>query len=164
MTTNETSSPQLRWQLVRHDQLSASDVYAMLRLRSAVFVVEQQCIFQDIDGLDLIDGVWHLLGWHGKQLMACLRLFDPSRHEGEVVIGRVATDASIRGSGIGHQLMARALAHCAVQWPGCTVYLSAQSHLATYYAKHGFVVATESYLEDDIPHVGMRRSNATSTG
>lgn len=164
MTTNEASSPQLRWQLVRHDQLGASDVYAMLGLRSAVFVVEQQCIFHDIDGLDLIDGVWHLLGWQGRQLVACLRLFDPSRHDGDVVIGRVATDASVRGSGIGHQLMARALDHCAAQWPGCAVYLSAQSHLAAYYAKHGFAVVTESYLEDDIPHVGMRRNSTTSTG
>lgn len=154
----------LEWQLKRHDQLSAGDVYALLALRSAVFVVEQQCIFQDIDGLDLIDGSWHLLGWQGEQLVACLRLFDPSRHDGEVVIGRVATDASIRGGGIGHQLMVRAMDHCLEQWPGCDVYLSAQSHLAAYYGKHGFAVATEPYLEDDIPHVGMRRAGRRPTG
>ena len=156
-------TPSLDWHLKRYDELSARDVYALLSLRSAVFVVEQQCIFQDIDGLDLIEGVWHLLGWQGEHLVACLRLFDPSQHDGEVVIGRVATVAWIRGSGIGHELMARALEHCATNWPGCAVYLSAQSHLAAYYAKHGFVVVTEPYFEDDIPHIGMRRSSTKST-
>ena len=152
----------LDWQLKRHDQLSAGDVYALLALRSAVFVVEQQCIFQDIDGLDLVDGSWHLLGWQDEQLVACLRLFDPTHHDGEVVIGRVATDASIRGSGIGHELMARALDYCAAHWPDCAIHLSAQSHLAAYYAKHGFAVVTKPYHEDDIPHVGMRRSSTKS--
>ncbi len=153
----------LDWQLKTHDQLSARDVYALLALRSAVFVVEQQCIFQDIDHLDLIDGNWHLLAWQGEQLVGCLRILDPSKHDGDVVIGRVATDASVRDSGIGHQLMTRALEHCAMQWPGCAVYLSAQSHLAAFYAKHGFAVATEPYLEDGIPHVGMRRIGKPST-
>ena len=152
----------LDWQLKPHDQLDARDVYAVLALRSAVFVVEQQCIFQDIDGLDLVDGTWHLLAWQGGRLIACLRVFDPTRHDGEVVIGRVATDTSIRGRGVGHQLMVRALEHCATQWRGCAVYLSAQSHLEAFYAKHGFVVVTDPYLEDDIPHVGMRRIDANS--
>ena len=147
----------LDWQLKRHEQLSAGDVYALLALRSAVFVVEQQCIFQDIDGLDIIDGNWHLLAWQGDRLVGCLRLFDPSQHDGEAVIGRVATDATVRGRGIGHQLMARALRHCAAHWPSHDVYLSAQSHLETFYARHGFAVVTEPYLEDEIPHVGMRR-------
>ena len=147
----------LDWQLKSHDQLTANDVYVMLALRSAVFVVEQQCIFQDIDGLDLIDGSWHLLAWQGNQLVGCLRVFDPSLHDGDVVIGRVATDASVRGSGVGHQLMGRALQHCAATWPQCAAYLSAQSHLEPFYASHGFVAVTERYLEDDIPHVGMRR-------
>ncbi len=157
------SAINLDWQLKSHDQISPNDLYALLALRSAVFVVEQQCIFQDIDGLDLIDGTWHLLAWQGGRLVGCLRMFDPSRHDGEVVIGRVATDASIRKGGVGHQLMERALGHCATHWPTRAAHLSAQSHLEAFYAKHGFVVATEPYLEDDIPHVGMRRVNATST-
>ena len=154
----------LDWQLKSHDQLSANDVYALLALRSAVFVVEQRCIFQDIDGLDLTHDTWHLLAWEDGRLIGCLRMFDPSRHSGDVVIGRVATDASIRGSGIGHQLMAHALEYCAASWPGFSMYLSAQSHLEAFYAKHGFVVVTDPYLEDDIPHVGMRRAGPKSTG
>lgn len=153
----------LDWQLKQPDILSARDVHALLALRSAVFVVEQQCIFQDIDGLDLIDGAWHLLAWQGDLLVGCLRMFDPARNDGEVVIGRVATDASVRGSGVGHQLMKRALDHCATQWPGCAIHLSSQSHLAGFYAKHGFIVLTEPYLEDDIPHVGMRRRGPESS-
>ena len=147
----------LDWQLTSHGQLCANDVYALLALRSAVFVVEQQCIFQDIDGLDLLDGTWHLLTWQGDRLVGCLRMFDPSRHDGEVVIGRVATDACVRGSGVGHQLMELALEHGSARWPGCAMYLSAQSHLEAFYARHGFVVVTDPYLEDDISHVGMRR-------
>lgn len=152
----------LDWQLKSCDQLDSRDVYALLALRSAVFVVEQQCIFQDIDGLDLLDGTWHLLAWQGDRLVGCLRMFDPTRHDGEVVIGRVATDASVRGSGVGHQLMERALEHCAEQWGGCSVFLSAQSHLEVFYAGHGFVVVTDPYLEDDIPHIGMRRAGKPS--
>ena len=156
------SSTTLDWQLKAHDQLDARDVYALLALRSAVFVVEQQCIFQEIDGLDLVDGTWHLLAWQGDRLMGCLRVFDPSRHDGAVVIGRVATKVSVRGIGLGHQLMSRALDHSAALWPGYAVYLSAQSHLAAFYTKHGFVVVTDPYLEDDISHVGMRRIGANS--
>lgn len=151
-----TATP-LNWQLKSSDQLNADDVYALLALRSAVFVVEQQCIFQDIDGLDLTDGTWHLLAWQDQRLVGCLRVFDPSLRDGEVVIGRVATDASVRGRGVGHQLMERALQYCEMRWPRRATYLSAQSHLDAFYAKHGFVVVTEPYLEDDIPHVGMRR-------
>ncbi|MFZ2236734.1 MAG: GNAT family N-acetyltransferase [Dokdonella sp.] len=157
------SANTLDWQLKTHDQLNANDVYALLALRSAVFVVEQKCIFQDIDGLDLTDGTWHLLAWQGDRLVGCLRVFDPSRHDGEVVIGRVATDASVRGSGVGHQLMEHALEHCAARWPRRSMYLSAQSHLAAFYARHGFVVVTNPYLEDGIPHVGMRRAGEHPT-
>ncbi|MEO7917501.1 MAG: GNAT family N-acetyltransferase [Dokdonella sp.] len=156
------SAINLDWHLKTRDQLSANEVYALLALRSAVFVVEQQCVFQDIDGLDLAEGTWQLLAWQGDRLVGCLRIFDPLRHDGDVVIGRVATAPSIRGSGIGHQLMERALQHCAARWPGLAVYLGAQSHLEAFYAKHGFVVVTDPYLEDDIPHVGMRRINGTS--
>ena len=158
MTMADKSSLELRWQLVRHDELSASAVYAMLRLRSAVFVVEQQCIFLDIDDLDLVGDNWHLLAWRGSQLVGCLRMLDPAQHRGDVVIGRIATDESVRGSGIGHELMSRALAHCASHWRGLGIHIGAQAHLQSYYGRHGFVINGEPYLEDGIPHVPMCRA------
>ncbi len=78
--------------------------------------------------------------------------------DGEVVIGRVVIAERARGSGLGHRLMERALVECGQRWPGVPVYLSAQAHLQGYYGRYGFEAVTEVYLEDDIPHIGMRRA------
>lgn len=146
-----------RWSLKHHDQLDSAELYAILQLRSAVFVVEQTCVFLDIDGNDLVSEVHHLMAWQDDRLAGCLRLLDPSMQHGDAAIGRVATAAFARGSGLGHALMERAVRHCAELWPDHAIVLSAQAHLQRYYAQHGFVAYGEHYLEDDIPHVSMRR-------
>ncbi len=94
----------------------------------------------------------------GERLVAYLRLLDPVRQGGEVVIGRVVIEASARGAGLGRPLMAQALEACERLWPGMPVYLSAQAHLQGYYGRFGFEPVTEVYLEDDIPHIGMRKA------
>ncbi|MNG31490.1 putative acyltransferase [compost metagenome] len=86
-----------------------------------------------------------------------MRLLDPESQGGDVVIGRVVSAASARGKGLGHELMEKALEQAEKHWPGVPVYLSAQAHLQDYYKRYGFVVVGEEYLEDDIPHIGMRR-------
>ncbi|HSC84246.1 MAG TPA: GNAT family N-acetyltransferase [Pseudomonas sp.] len=148
----------LTWFSKHHSELDKAELYALLALRNRVFVVEQECPYQELDGQDLCGDTCHLLAWRDGALAAYLRLLDPATQDGEVVIGRVATAPEARGAGLGHELMERALQVCAARWPGLPIYLSAQAHLQSYYGRHCFVPVTEVYLEDDIPHIGMRRA------
>ncbi len=145
------------WHCKHHTELTKTELYAALALRTQVFVVEQNCPYLEVDGRDLEGDTCHLLGWRGEELVAYLRLLDPALNDGEVVIGRVVTAASARGTGLGHGMMEQALLACGLRWPGLPVYMSAQAHLQGYYGRYGFVAATDVYLEDDIPHIGMRR-------
>ncbi|AZZ44215.1 acetyltransferase [Pseudomonas sp. MT-1] len=147
----------INWICKHHTELSAQQLYAILRLRAEVFVVEQQCVYLDVDGQDLLGDTCHLMAWQEEQLVAYLRLLDPIQQGGNVVIGRVVTAPSIRSRGIGHKLMVQALDHAGEKWPGRPIYLSAQAHLQGYYGRYGFKPVGEVYLEDGIPHIGMRR-------
>jgi ElaA protein len=148
----------IEWVCKHHSDLGKEQLYAILKLRSEVFVVEQRCAYLDPDGQDLDGDTCHLMGWDGDQLVAYLRLLDPQSQGGDVVIGRVLTAPAGRGKGLGHAMMEQALKHAEKHWPQVPIYLSAQAHLQGYYGRYGFVVAGEEYLEDDIPHIGMRRS------
>jgi ElaA protein len=99
-----------------------------------------------------------VMAWDGNRLVAYLRLLDPQSQGGDVVIGRVLTAPHARRSGLGHELMEQALKQIEKYWPDMPVYLSAQAHLQGYYGRYGFVVSGEEYVEDGIPHIGMRRS------
>lgn len=132
-------------------------MYAILKLRTEVFVVEQNCPYQEVDGRDLEGDTCHLMGWRDDQLAAYLRLLDPVSQGGDVVIGRVVIAPQARGLGLGHELMGQALEQAEKHWPGVPIYLSAQAHLQGYYGRYGFVAMGEGYLEDNIPHIGMRR-------
>ena len=147
----------LTWHTKHHSELDKHELYALLALRTRVFVVEQNCPYLEVDGQDLLGDTCHVMAWQGDDLAAYLRLLDPIRHEGEVVIGRVVIAPEARGTGLGHALMEQALQACAERWPNLPVYLSAQAHLQGYYGRYGFVPVTDEYLEDDIPHIGMRR-------
>lgn len=148
----------LTWHCLHHRELDTATLYELLALRTQVFVVEQNCPYLETDGQDLIGDTCHLLARDESGLVGYLRLLDPQRMNGEVVIGRVLTAERARGSGLGHRLMERALVECAQRWPGGPVYLSAQAHLQGYYGRYGFEAVTEVYLEDGIPHIGMRRA------
>ncbi|RWU26472.1 GNAT family N-acetyltransferase [Pseudomonas alkylphenolica] len=145
------------WICKHHSDLGKEQLYAILQLRTEVFVVEQKCAYQEVDGQDLAGDTCHLMAWQDDQLQAYLRLLDPESQGGDVVIGRVVTAPSARGQGLGHALIEKALEVAEKNWPGVPVYLSAQAHLQGYYGRYGFVVVGEEYLEDDIPHIGMRR-------
>lgn len=147
------------WTCLHHRELDTATLYALLALRTQVFVVEQRCPYLETDGQDLLGDTCHLLAHDAQGLVAYLRLLDPQRMQGEVVIGRVVIAESARGTGLGHALMEQALAECRQRWPGVPVYLSAQAHLQGYYGRYGFAPVTEVYLEDDIPHIGMRRTS-----
>ena len=110
----------------------------------------------DIDGQDLEGDTLHLMGWQNDQLVAYARLLDPESHAGDVVIGRVIVAPQARGHSLGHDLMDQALHNIKENWPQEPVFLSAQAHLQSLYAKHGFNAVGEPYFEDNIPHIGMR--------
>ncbi|MNI02234.1 putative N-acetyltransferase YjcF [compost metagenome] len=148
----------IEWVCKHHSDLGKEQLYAILQLRDEVFVVEQKCIYQDIDGQDLEGDTCHLMGWDGDRLVAYLRLLDPELQGGDVVIGRVVTAPLGRGKGLGHIMMEKALVQAEKRWPETPIYLSAQAHLQGYYGQYGFVVAGEEFVEDGIPHIGMRRS------
>jgi len=137
--------------------LDARKLYDLLRLRVDVFVVEQACPYGELDGRDLEEGARHYWlsgdGWGGPML-GCLRLL--AEPGGEYRIGRVCTDRSVRGRGLGKQLMEAALAE--VGDDPCV--LDAQEHLAGLYGAYGFVPTGPAYDWDGVPHLPMRRQHA----
>ena len=148
------------WRCVAFDGLSVHGLYGLLRLRSEVFVVEQHCVFQDMDGLD--PACLHLLGEapgpSGEVvLLAAARLLPPGLAFAEASIGRVVTAPSTRGSGLGHGLVRESLRQIAALWGEQPVRIGAQSHLEAFYRQHGFVPDGRPYVEDGIPHIEMLR-------
>lgn len=145
------------WQDLHHSDLSVSQLYALLQLRCAVFVVEQNCPYQDIDGDDLEGENRHILGWHNGTLVEYARILKSDDELQPVVIGRVIVSEALRGEKIGQQLMSKALESCTRRWPEKPIYLGAQAHLQNFYGQFGFIPVTDIYEEDGIPHIGMAR-------
>ncbi len=145
------------WQDLHHSDLSVSQLYALLQLRCAVFVVEQNCPYQDIDGDDLEGENRHILGWHNGTLVAYARILKSDDELQPVVIGRVIVSEALRGEKIGQQLMSKALESCTRRWPEKPIYLGAQAHLQNWDGQFGFIPVTDIYEEDGIPHIGMAR-------
>ena len=151
----------LRWQFARFDNLPIRDWYQVSTARIDVFVMEQNCPFQDNDGADFQS--WHLLGWHEtagvRALAAYCRLVDPGVKFVEPSIGRVVTPGTFRGKGLGRLLMAEAVKRHAQIYPGLPNRIGAQQRLEKFYQDFGFVTASEMYIEDGIPHVEMLRAS-----
>jgi ElaA protein len=145
----------MHWDLREFSALAGSEVYALMALRQAVFVVEQKCPYLDADGLDA--EATHLFALDGGATVACARLFAPGVRRAEAVIGRVVTAPSVRKSGVGRELMRRAIAALEERHGGVAIWLGAQKYLERFYASFGFVRDGDDYLEDDIPHLPMRR-------
>lgn len=148
------------WQDLHHSELTVPQLYALLKLRCEVFVVEQNCPYQDVDGDDLNGENRHLLGWRGDELVAYARILKSAEDFEPVVIGRVIVSPTVRGEKLGYQLMEKALASCTRLWPQKAIYLGAQAHLQSFYASFGFQAVTDVYDEDGIAHIGMAREAA----
>ncbi len=145
------------WRFARFDELSAREVHDLYRARIEVFVLEQNCPFQDIDGID--PQCWHLLGRDGAgALVAYCRIVPAGAKFAEPSIGRVLTTAAVRGTGMGRALMREALARTTALWPGRAIRIAAQAHLERFYGEFGFARASEPYDEDGIPHIDMLRA------
>ncbi|MEI8326662.1 MAG: GNAT family N-acetyltransferase [Betaproteobacteria bacterium] len=147
--------PAIRWEFVAFDALSAQQLYAVLQLRSEVFMLEQDCVFQDMDGTDA--QAMHLLGLEAHELVAYARCFAAGVKFAQASIGRVLTRNSMRGCGLGHVLMQRAMAALVAQWGEQAISISAQARLEDFYRQHGFAAVGQPYREDGIAHIEMLR-------
>ena len=146
----------IEWRFAAFSALASSELYAVLQLRSEVFVVEQACVFQDIDGAD--EAAMHLLGTVNGQLIAYARCFPAGVKFKEASIGRIVTRDSVRGTGTGRKLVGEAVARLTRQWGEQAIRIGAQSQLELFYRQHGFVTTGHLYIEDGIAHVEMLRS------
>jgi len=146
----------LHWTTKPFAALTTADLYTLLQLRSEVFVVEQACAFQDLDGHD--QAAYHLLGYtEAGELAAYARLFAAGRSYAQVSIGRVVTAPRHRRAGLGRQLLSQAIAQCDELFGAQPIKIGAQLYLKNFYESFGFVQQGEGYLEDGIPHIYMLR-------
>jgi ElaA protein len=145
----------VNWRLAHFDELSPREVHDIYRARIEVFVLEQNCPFQDVDGAD--PACWHLMGWTAVELVAYARLVPAGLKFAEPSIGRVLTTAAARGTGAGRKLMAESLLHAGKLWPGQAIRIGAQERLEKFYNEFGFTKASDRYIEDGIPHIEMVR-------
>jgi len=149
----------IEWQWRSFAELSNTELYEVLAQRQLVFILEQQCIFNDFDGLD--QQAHHLLGWRvagGKrQLAAYLRCLAPGAKYTEMSLGRVLTTSAARGTGAGRELIARGIEHACRQHPGHRIRIGAQAYLERFYQSFGFETVSAPYDEDGIMHVDMLR-------
>ena len=154
------------WRFARFEELTPREVHDLYRLRVDVFIVEQNCVFQDVDGVD--PDCWHLLGYEASgpglrrgdeapddRLVAYCRFVPPGVKFPEPSIGRVITAPSVRGTGLGRVLMREAMARARLLWPGQRLRIGAQAHLERFYNEFGFTKSSDPYDEDGILHIEM---------
>lgn len=141
-----------KWSLLRH--LPVILAYRLFALREAVFIVEQQCAYQELDGKD--ESAWHLLGLSNNDPVTCLRVLPPASVSGHYRIGRVAVDAAWRGKGLARQLVELAIRRIRDEAGHANIVLDAQTYLRTFYESMGFYVTGDEFAEDGIPHIPMQ--------
>lgn len=144
----------IKFKIKPFEALSVPELYEILKLRIEVFVVEQNCIYQDIDGKD--SKAIHVLGYYNGDLAAYCRIFDAGYYFDEASIGRVIVSPKYRDKKFGHDLMKIAIQAVEDNFNKKQITISAQMYLQKFYESHGFVKTSEMYLEDDIPHIQMK--------
>ena len=147
---------QLTWKYNSFNELSPAMLYAILQLRNEVFVVEQNCVYQDADNKD--DKSFHLSGWDGDILVAYCRILPPGISFQDASIGRVVSNPRYRKTGSGRALMELAVHKTREQFNCSTITIGAQLYLKQFYESFGFKQVSHTYLEDNIPHIEMRWS------
>lgn len=143
----------LQWHILPFGDLGADRLYALLRLRQQVFVVEQDCAYLDLDDKD--QQAFHILGTGPDRVLAYLRCIAPGQECPHSQLGRVVVDRGARGRNLGRELVQRGIAHNRARWPRDDIRISAQAHLQDFYASLGFTAEGDEYLEDGIPHRRM---------
>lgn len=144
------------WKIKPFEELTTAELYAILRLRSEVFIIEQNCAYQDLDNSD--QKALHLMGTDdGGQLLAYTRIFAPGIKFTEASIGRVVTSPLARGKGAGRELMERSISELQQHYGVIPIKIGAQQYLQRFYTSLGFEQTSDTYLEDGIPHIEMLR-------
>ena len=144
----------LDWKYKAFDELNVAELYLILQLRNEVFVVEQNCVYQDADNKDF--KAYHLTGWDGNRLAAYCRILPPGSSYPDASIGRVVTSPLYRKTGNGRTLMLKAIVKTLSQFTCSKITISAQFYLTDFYESLGFTAFGDTYLEDNIPHIVMR--------
>ena len=144
---------QLNWIFKKFDELTAAELYSIMQLRNEVFVVEQNCVYQDVDDKD--QPSMHLCGWDVARLVAYTRIIPPGISYTEASIGRVVTSPAYRKTGAGRQLMKDSISRCYSEFNCTEIKIGAQIYLTDFYQSLGFTACSGQYLEDGIPHIEM---------
>ena len=145
----------LNWQFKHYNDLLLNDFHDILALRIQVFVVEQNCPYQELDGKD--KKCYHLICRNGKgDVVGTMRILPPGIGFEEVGLGRIVLAESVRGEQQGHEMMREAMAFSEEEFGNVSIKLSGQKHLEGFYNRHGFKSTGKEYLEDGIPHVEMK--------
>ena len=139
------------------EKLSTKELHDILRLRSQIFVVEQECIYEDVDGKDA--KALHVIGTKEGEIVAYARIFKSGDYFDEAAIGRVAVKKPERKFGYGKQIMKASIAAVRNHFEESVMRVSAQFYLERFYHSLGFEQVAEGYLEDGIPHIGMVLKN-----
>ena len=150
---------QLKWKYNFFTELGVDELYTILQLRNEVFVVEQNCVYQDADNKDAAS--YHLTGWEGNTLAAYCRILPPGLSYSEASIGRVVSSPAYRNTGCGRELMNEAILRTLAQFDCNTIRISAQLYLKKFYEQLGFTQVSETYMEDNIPHIEMLLTRET---
>ncbi|MGF1555796.1 GNAT family N-acetyltransferase [Paucihalobacter sp.] len=143
----------LNIQTKEFNHLSLQELYAILQLRSEIFVVEQNCVYQDLDGKD--EAALHILGFKHKKLVAYTRVFEPGYYFKEASIGRVVVGQNERKFGYGYDIMMASIQVVQIHFKTSNIRISAQCYLKRFYNNLNFVEDGVAYLEDGIPHISM---------
>lgn len=137
-------------------ELTTNELYAILQLRSEVFVVEQDCIYQDVDYKD--QKALHVIGIKNDKVVAYTRIFKAGDYFSKASIGRVVVAKNERKFGYGHVIMKHSIEAIKAYFKETSIKISAQLYLKNFYESHDFVQIGEEYLEDGIPHIGMLKN------
>jgi len=146
-------SMNIKWIIKKFDDLTPHELYAILQLRNIVFAIEQNCVYPDMDDKD--QPAEHVMGCKNEKLIAYSRILPPGLAYSEPSIGRVVTAASVRGEGIGKQIMERSIEHIYNIYGTTPVKIGAQLYLKKFYTELGFLQTSGVYLEDGIDHIEM---------
>ena len=145
----------MEWKWKKFKELTVDELYEVIFLRQNIFILDQQCRYEDLDYRD--QPSHHLLGYRDQKLVAYLRVLPPGLKYDEVSIGRVVNSLEVRKLGIGKELMSTALKNIKNLYGEASIRISAQLYLTKFYQEFGFMIVGTEYLEDDIPHIEMLR-------
>lgn len=151
----------IEWQCYSFNELSTDEFYSIAQLRQSIFIVEQNCAYNDLDALDQLS--WHLVCWNVNQtkreLVSYCRVIPPNNNDNDFIIGRVLTNKEYRNNGYARELIQRAISKIEDLQSINTIAISAQSYLTQFYESLGFVSCSKPYLEDGIEHLKMKKTD-----